>query len=544
MLREVAGMSEQQAMGYTFGPAEPRGVILGQTSGQLLLLVADAMLIIQLLNPASSWPARFVMFSALLFSVACSYVPVRGETTLGWSRRWLLYRLQTATGQDEYIGGPFRMSKAEIEVPAARLPGLLGSTRFLQLSTGPGSPPVVVAHDQREGTYTVVLQLRGDSLHVIEADDQRVRFDAYGRMLAMTTRPNSPIKRLQIFERTVPDTSDVLQRDMNTRAAAAVALSQAVGYDGLAEVDLSAPPPATVSEQDTQRGVLFTTATYAQTIEMAGPAGRRHEVFAALAIDGSTAARDIAKSGGGDIGAAAVAAREVNTLAANLRSCGVAVLGWTPPRQLGYLLRTAYDPAAVDVIDRRGGGSNDFAGGDQGLPSGVDLRQAGPGRAANLWDCYRTDSAYHRTFWVAEWPRAEAPAVFLEPLLSYAEGRRAISLVYEPRDGRGAASTLRRKKSKADSESWLRNKFRLNRSKRAEQAASHLDRREDELLAGEALLALRAYVTISASSREELDLVESEVMQAAQQSRIELQPMTGAHDQGFSVGAVPLARSL
>jgi len=383
-----------------------------------------------------------------------------------------------------------------------------------------------------------VLQLEGQAFYTLEATDQVMRREAYSRMLAALCRPRRPVKRMQILERTVPDTSDALERDFRTRGQDSVQLlaaAEAVAADRDAAQDGS---------PSVEQGRLHAAAGYSELITAAGPAGRRHEVFLALAIDGQQAADAIGKSGGGDVGAAAVVAREVAALSAELRDVGVKVLGWAPPRLLGYILRTAYDPAATTVIDRRGGGVGDVHGGDEGLPSGVDLRQAGPHKAVNLWGHYRTDSAVHRAYWVTEWPRREAPAAFLTPLLLYADGRRTISLVYEPRESREALRTLRRKLDKAEGESGLRRRFHLRRSKRSELNAAHLDRRENELLAGEALLALRAYITISASSVEELDLIEADIMTAAQRSMIEIAPMYGSHDQGFAVGALPLARSL
>ena len=109
--------------------------------------------------------------------------------------------------------------------------------------------------------------------------------------------------------------------------------------------------------------------------------------------------------------------REVDKIADGLQAAGVRVEGWCPPRLLGEIIRTAYDPAARPLIHRRGGAHSDARGGDPGLPSGVDPAACGPMRAENNWSHYRTDSAVHRCWWVLQWPRQYVDAGFLSPLL-------------------------------------------------------------------------------------------------------------------------------
>ena len=111
-------------------------------------------------------------------------------------------------------------------------------------------------------------------------------------------------------------------------------------------------------------------------IASAGPVGQRHETYVAVCLDAKAAARDIARAGGGDRGAAAVVDREIRRLSGDLIAAGVKVHGYAPPRQLAYILRTAFDPAVTPIVDQRGGAASDVPGGSPGLPSGIDPRQA------------------------------------------------------------------------------------------------------------------------------------------------------------------------
>lgn len=506
----ASGVRERSVL---IGPSEPGGLVLGQSGGQLALIAAILALMLVALSAGTSWPVRGLLVGIVAVLVLVGWAPVYlGWPPIHWARLWLALRLQRATGQDEYRGGLFRMRADEVEVPAARLPGRLGATRWLELATGPSSPPIGMWHDAREHTYTGVLVCEGSAFHMLEAEERERRQSAYGRMLIALCDRSRHLKRLQILERTVPDSGDTLHRDFATRAAPI----------GAAEAVLS----------------------YRSVLAEAGTTGQRHETYVAVCVDGVRAAPEIARAGGGDQGAAAVVDREIRRLSAELSSAGVQVLGYAPPRQLAYILRTAFDPAATSLIDQRGGAESDLPGGTPGLPSGVDPRQAGPAHAKALWNAYRTDSAWHRGYWVAEWPRKAAPAAFLSPLLLFCRHRRAISLTFEPRPVRSSVKRVEKRADKQDGEAGLRAWLRLRRRRRTSVVRSHLERREDALLSGEALLAVRAFVVVTGADLEELDRAENEVMDLAQQSQIELQPMYGAHDQAFAVAAVPMARAL
>ncbi len=306
---------------YTFGPREAGGLILGQSGGQLLLIAAILGMFLTILTPGLALAARVIVIAIMGLLLAFGWMPVYlGLPPIHWTRLFVSARLQRWTGQITYRGGLFRMRNDEWEVPAARLPGLLGATRWLELATGPSSPPIGLWHDHREHTYTAVLILEGSSFHLLETEEQERRESAYGRMLAALCDSARHLKRLQILERTVPDTGDTLHRDYTSRAS------------HLVRPDEAHPPQAAID-------------SYEAVIAAAGPVGQRHETYVAVCLDAKSAARDIARAGGGDRGAAAVVDREIRRLSADLVSAGVRVHGYAPPRQLAYILRTAFDPA-------------------------------------------------------------------------------------------------------------------------------------------------------------------------------------------------------
>jgi hypothetical protein len=496
--------------GYSFGPREPDGALLGLRGTQWTFVLAAGVAVLVLLNNPG-WLTFLGSATVIAVCLFCAFYRLRGRTVDEYLRIWVNVAYQRWTGNDVYRGGLlFRLASDESDVDFGdgRPPGLLGAMRFPTLETTPGAEDVVVPHDPSDGSYVAVLVCQGQTLQLLEAGEQNRRVAAYGQMLAALCREDGIIVALQIMERTLPDSGDELRRDWEFRGQ----------RDGWA------------------------AEAYEQTLAAAGPRGQRHETYIALAIDARKAAREIANAGGGEQGAAAVAFREANRLAEDLRSCGVTVLGHLPPRGLGYVVRTAFDPASATVVDRRGGGLEDVAGGDVGLPSGVDLAAAWPSRAVARWDFYRTDSAYHFAYWVLNWPQRPVPAAFLSPLLLQTTSRRSVSLLYEPRTQRRANREVIARQSKTEGEAGVRARLRLRVRRRHQAVAAELDRREDELMAGHGLHRLRAVITVSAPNLEELEVARAEVETLAAQSYLEIRPLYGDHDQGFMIGALPLAR--
>jgi Putative type VII ESX secretion system translocon, EccE len=332
-------------------------------------------------------------------------------------------------------------------------------------------------------------------------------------MLDALCRDDSPLARLQILERTVPDSGNALHRDL------------------AAHGDPHAPAAA--------------RAAYEQVIAAPSAFAQRHEAYLAVTLDprrGSARER-IASHGGGDQGAAATLFQLLAQIGAGLADAGVEVDGWLPPRGLAAVLRSAFDPQSTAAVDRRGGGPGDDPGGDTGLPSGVDPRAVVMyGQPA--FDHYRTDSAYHRTYWVLEWPRVEVPAAFLQPLLLNSRYRRAVSLVMEPVTARRAVRDIDIADSHLAGERRWRAKIGRRERHRDTVEATANARRERELVAGYGTYRLTGLVAVTAGTLPELDLACGDVLSLAAQSRLECAPLVHQQDQAFFAAALPLARSL
>lgn len=495
-----------------FSKRRSDGVLWGKTAAQLLCLVAALFTAVAGLNTTGLLKAVPLGVAGLLVAVAL--LPVFGRPLVDFLPILLARLLLRATGEHEYRGGPFRLRADEPVPDGPRLPGDLSRLRFLTYQVGEDrSRDLGVVKDLADGSVVAVLEVRADTFALLDSGEQAQRVVGFGAVLNSLCRSDSPLSRIQILHRVIPESGDPVRRDFNIH--------------GIHDTSLA-------------------TTAYEELIAAQGRTAQRHESFVVLRLDPRRATARIKASGGGDEGAAAVLFAEITRVNRGLRAAGLTVRGWLPPRGLGYLIRTAFDPAATAMLDRRGGGQGDQQGGDTGAPSGVDPTVCHPMATATTRTTYATDSAVHRTWWIAEWPRADTgvPVGFLEPLLLRLTARRTLSLVFEPVPARKAQTRIDIQASADDARDTLNRRIdrRLKRADRRE--TEDLARREAELVEGFAHFRFLGFVTATASTRDELEIHAGTVEAALNESTVEPHVLHWEQDQGFWAAALPLARGL
>ena len=500
-------MSSQQVR---FGPRESRGWLLGMTTSQLLLGIVAVWTSTRIFNADTSGLARLAWVAVAAASLTVAFLPIRGRTIIEYVPVITNFWAQRLTRHDVYRGGVFRMR--DTDTAEFVLPGDLAHLRMINFAVvGGDSAEVAVIHDPYAKSYTAVLALEGSTFALLETSVRASRVDAWGTLLAQLCSENGIVSRVQVLERTLPDSGDALHRDWARR--------------GLHDGSLQA-------------------ANYEQLLSAVDGSTQAHECFVAVSVDARRASSEIRQAGGGHQGAAAVVIREIDKIAEGLKTAGVRVDGWCPPRLLGEIIRTSYDPASRSLIQRRGGSSSDSRGGDDGLPSGVDPRICGPMRAENAWSHYRTDSAVHRCWWILQWPRQYVDAGFLAPLLLSTQHRRTVSIILEPLSPSRASRRVTLRQSGVTSEADMRKRLRRRTTRRHEVEASDVDRRESELVAGHGLYRMLGLLSVSAGDLAELEAASGEIEALAQRSQLEIARLSGEHDQAFGAAALPLARGL
>jgi hypothetical protein len=372
------------------------------------------------------------------------------------------------------------------------LPGDAAAMRqYLDPETG-----TVLVHDPHHQRLIAIAEITHRSFVLLDASEQQRRVDGWGRVLAGACR-STQIARLQVLERTLPDSGSGLARWW--------------------------------AEHGTDDG-SWVARTYAELIARAGPAAERHVTTISLALDMKAAARPIRSAGGGLRGAAAVLRQQMHSLTTALQAADLAPVTWQGPGELAVMLRSAYDPQVASTLER--------------AATGAELATAGPVAVTETWNQLRSDSGYHAVLWICEWPRSQVYPGFLAPVLLSSGVRRAFSLICDPVRADLAARDIRRKKTEYLSDATQRAK--IGQIEDAQQTAEYQDvlQQEADLTAGHGVLRYTGLLAISAATPHELDAAVAEIEQAAIQASCETRRLVGQQTQAFVAAALPLCRGI
>jgi hypothetical protein len=476
---------ESQLTPVKFSRLSRRGVLLGLSGLQLAMTgIAAAALILGL------YVGAVVMtFPVIGICVVLAFVGVGGRKLVEWGpigTRWLW---RSTGGQLIYrrrVMMPRPAGTLALPGDAARL------RQWLDPETG-----AVMVHDPHAATLTSIIAISHPAFVLLDPAEQERRVVSWGRVLATACR-SGRIASVQVTERTLPDSGKGLAQWWDSHG---------------------------------DHGQSWTSTTYAELIDRAGPAGERHASTISISLDIKTAGRAVRAAGGGMKGAAAVLRQEMATTLAALRSADLSPSEWLTPGDLALILRSAYDPAVAGALERHG-------------DLGRDLATAGPVAVAEFWGSLRSDSAHHCVLWISEWPRSMVFPGFLTPLLLSSGIRRTFTLLYTPLRTDRAARDIRKKKTEYISDAAQRQ--RIGQIEDAQQTAEYQDvlQQEADLTAGHGVLRCTGLVAVSAPDPDELERAVAAVEQAAIQASCETRRLWGQQAQSFAVAALPLGRSV
>lgn len=357
--------------------------------------------------------------------------------------------------------------------------------------------------DAREGTYTAVLRLHGQSFSLLDVEEKARRLAAWGATLAGLARERGLVHRVQWIERTSLDPSDEVARHLRDHAV----------------LPLDSP----------------IVRSYLEVLDDASPVSHQHEVLVALQISASRAGRAVKTAGGGDAGACEVLRREVTSLSSGLMSADLAVEGVLTPRLLSAVIRTAYDPTSRTHLARVGARDSERAG--------SAVVAAGPMSTEASWTALRADGGFHATYWIAEWPRVDVDPDFLAALLLRTECTRTVSLVMEPIPPLRAIRSVESARTSLAADDELRERAGFLATARRRREDDALAQHERELGNGHAFFRFAGFVTATAQSAEELDVACGEIEEAAGRALLDVRRLDGQHDVAFAF-TLPTCRGL
>jgi hypothetical protein len=114
------------------------------------------------------------------------------------------------------------------------------------------------------------------------------------------------------------------------------------------------------------------------------------------------------------------------------------------------------------------------------------------------WTYVRTDTGFHQTFWIAEWPRQKVFPGFLHPLIYVGEFRHTVTEVIRAVPTTEALRDIRSAQEAHETRRRINTRFDrpLTREQKAEE--EEVAQREEEIVAGHGDVRPAAYVTITA----------------------------------------------
>ncbi|HSA50267.1 MAG TPA: SCO6880 family protein [Yinghuangia sp.] len=447
-----------------------------------LLLFGGALLVIGALF------VSIVLALGLTVLVALMLAPLlirdqHGRNGLQWLTATGSWMLGVMQGRHLYRSGPFGRTPAS----TSRLPGLAAPLEVSEAVDGHGRPFAILTAPG-PWHHTVVLDCHADGASLVDAEQVDTWVAYWGDWLAQLGHEPGLVAASVTIE-AAPDTGERLVREVSGNVhAEAPQLAREV----LAEI-----------VRDYPLGSATLTSRVALTYSGAARnTGARRSLAAVAQMLGT----------------------RLPGLAADLQMTGAGPALPMTARELGVMMRVAYDPAAAGLAE--------------GVPDdGVLWDEVGPVGTMETPDAYRHDSAWSMTWAMSEAPRGEVFSSVLNRLVMPHPDilRKRVTLVYRPHDVGASARLVERDRKDA--------LFKAKQAKIAQArdsiAVQAADRAAQEEATGAGLVRFSLYVTATVADAEDLNLAASAVDNLAAASRLQLRRVRFAQASAF-LAALPL----
>ncbi len=473
-------------------PRRPRpGIVMGLRPGQVALFaLAVVTVVLALFTGLFPGLLRGLALGVAIISVVLAISTIEGKPGYQWLATRSSHTLRAMRGQTT-LARPIHVGSLgqhkQIEHGIGLLPGRAVSIQVHEFDG------VGYLYHPHQGTLTGVVEVTSPEFLLRDPADRNARVAGWGRVLAAATRTGA-INQVQLLERSIPD-------------------------DGS---DLAAYTDTHLSREPEQ---LTLADAYRDLVGDLRGGADRHQTFLAITVTRSAAASRIKSAGGKIDGLIDSWRQEYALLQRLLPSAGLDVVAELSPRRITEVVRGGFDPHAT--LHR----SHD---------SFISISSAGPTAGREEWDHLRTDGAYHAVLWVAEWPNGHVAADVLWPIIFPSGVNRTLSIFYKPFTRAQSESAIRAKHSEIVQSSWLKDKLgrieTLTDSKELEDVMT----RESELLQGHGEVGILGMVTVTATSRDELEAAVTSVHAAATQASLDLRRVYGQQLQAFTAAALPL----
>jgi hypothetical protein len=437
-----------------------------------------------------------VCLIVVVLVVAGAFVPYAGARAYEWLPIVARHLVGEATGRRSWRRPISARAQTDAQWPSV-LDGIsLVDLGPIALADGPAS--VGAVHDRRHRTMSTTMRVRGRGFSLVESAEQERLVALWGEVLAGFCGERGEVSSARVTEWSSPSDLESHERFFAEHGSARL---ETAGED------------------------------YRELLRAAQPRTVGHEALVTVTVDQRRLRRGGARAPLEDAARDQLRALTVRLDAAGLDATPLDVA------DLASTMRARLDPAAIV-----GGRRNRWR--SLAEAAGVDAGSvAAPMAIEASWSAVRIDGSWHRSYWIADWPRLEVGPSWFEGLLLHPGGVRTVSLHFEPVAPSKSRRRIDRDSTRlaADEEQRSRTGFRIGAAHRRAQEAVH--EREAELVAGYAELDFVGFVIVSARDEAELERGAAEFEQATAQSGLHVRPLDGRHDLGL-VCSLPVGRGL
>lgn len=386
------------------------------------------------------------------------------------------------------------------------LPGRLANVQTFE------TEGTAVIYNPLAKTISITAQLQVEGFMMLGGAERSDRVAGWGRVLSSFTQRDG-VERVTLQERT---------------GATSIEPNRIAYSEALA--------------RNNSDGSSRAEQVYAGALEHAANVAVGHRNYLTITLSAVKLQARIRELGGGRQGMEAIARMEVANVTAMLRIANIEVRRWLNVRQWAALVRTAFDPDYLSVVESR-----------QGDEEGVSLAAIGPmalDEPPRETGLVRTDSGWHTTAWIHEWPRSDVSAGFVEPIIyaRHPTTHQAIghifTIVLTPVPVQEAVKEIQKEKNSWDGNQRTKAKHGRHRTAADDDDYLVLQQREESLLRGDGMFKFGAYITVSATSKSDLNEAWAGMRNALAMSGMEPQVLHCQQAEALLVNAVPIGQGM
>jgi hypothetical protein len=348
----------------------------------------------------------------------------------------------------------------------------------LPASAGRGALGVLL--DEKAGVASAMLRARGGPFCLLDRQGKERRLSAWAAILESIANQRSSLVSLQWCQRAVPGDSSLLVEHLKVAGDA-----RSPGLAGLQML-----------------------------LETAGRRSWRHETLLVVSVRAPVHRRSLPED------TAEALRTELASLRSQLHTAGIPCDG-----PLGAEATAA--SLCASLVPSLGRHPSAYP-----WPLSIEER----------WAEVRVEGCWHRTYWVAEWPRSRVGPDFLSPLL-IGRARRSFSVVMAPVAPDKASRDAETSRTAQLADAKLRAQGGFLETARHRRQAEAVEGRESELADGRGAYQIAGYVVVSANDKAELDSAGAELERAAGAARLCLRALYGQQKEALS-WALPFGRGL